>query len=154
MIFAKQSKKIDNHYPKIMETNQIMYTTTASAVGGRSGHIKSADGILDMAMQVPAELGGPGGTGTNPEQLFAAGYAACFGGSIQAVAKREYDKITQSTVTAHVSMLQGFSIAVQMEVHLEGIEIELAEQIVHRAHIVCPYSKATRGNIEVKITVI
>jgi lipoyl-dependent peroxiredoxin len=137
-----------------METNPKMYTTTATAIGGRAGHIKSEDGLLDMDMRVPVELGGPGGPGTNPEQLFAAGYAACFGGSIQAVAKREYDKITSSTVTAHVSMLQGYSIAVEMEVHLEGIDLELAEQIVHRAHIVCPYSKATRGNVEVTIKVV
>jgi lipoyl-dependent peroxiredoxin len=137
-----------------MDQNQKIYTATASAIGGRAGHIKSLDGLLDMDMRVPVEMGGPGGHGTNPEQLFAAGYAACFGGSIQAVAKREYDQITNSTVTAHVSMLQGFSIAVELEVHLEGIELELAEQIVHRAHIVCPYSKATRGNVEVNIKVV
>jgi lipoyl-dependent peroxiredoxin len=137
-----------------MDPNQKIYTATASAIGGRAGHIKSLDGLLDMDMRVPVEMGGPGGHGTNPEQLFAAGYAACFGGSIQAVAKREYDQITNSTVTAHVSMLQGFSIAVELEVHLEGIELELAEQIVHRAHIVCPYSKATRGNVEVNIKVV
>lgn len=134
-----------------------MYTAIATSVGGRDGHITSSDGVLDFEVKKPKEMGGRGGAYTNPEQLFAAGYAACFSGALSHVGLLRRLRI-QSSVTAKVSIGQkeegeGFQLAVEMDVVIPGIEQKLAEELAHEAHQFCPYSNATRGNIEVTIQV-
>ena len=135
---------------------QPLYTAEATATGGREGRTSSSDGVLDLALAVPKEMGGPGGDATNPEQLFAAGYAACFHSALTLVARREREKVEGSSVTADVGIGQdggGFGLAVELKVALPGVERDTAEALVAKAHEVCPYSKATRGNIEVTLTV-
>ncbi|CAN5424502.1 organic hydroperoxide resistance protein OhrR [soil metagenome] len=135
---------------------QPLYTAEATATGGREGRASSSDGVLDLALAVPKEMGGPGGDATNPEQLFAAGYAACFHSALTLVARREREKVEGSSVTADVGIGQdggGFGLAVELKVALPGVERDTAEALVAKAHEVCPYSKATRGNIEVTLTV-
>ncbi|RJQ79469.1 organic hydroperoxide resistance protein [Pseudonocardiaceae bacterium YIM PH 21723] len=132
-----------------------LYTATATATGnGRGGHVKSTDGVLDTDLSVPQGLGGGGGTGTNPEQLFAAGYSACFHGALQLVARQQKVALKDSSVTAEVSIGkqgEGFGLAVNLTATLPGIEAGQAQALVEAAHQVCPYSNATRGNIEVNI---
>jgi osmotically inducible protein OsmC len=137
---------------------QALYTATATAVGGRNGTIKSSDGVLDHKLAYPRELGGPGGAATNPEQLFAAGYAACFENALLRVARERKQPIGESSVTAHVAIgrnEQGFfELAVELEVSVPDRDKAEIEQMVKIAHEeVCPYSRATRGNIEVKLRV-
>ncbi|MCD4523730.1 organic hydroperoxide resistance protein [Nocardioides sp. cx-173] len=134
-----------------------LYTASAVATGdGRNGHVQSTDGLVDTDVRTPPELGGPGGA-TNPEQLFAAGYAACFHSALKMVAGKANADTTDSEVVADVSLGSnddgGFGLAVQLEVTLPALERDLAEQLVAQAHEVCPYSNATRGNIEVTLTV-
>ncbi|MDF1792022.1 MAG: organic hydroperoxide resistance protein [Thalassobaculaceae bacterium] len=135
----------------------ILYRTAASATGGRVGQARSADGVLDVTLTSPKELGGDGAKGTNPEQLFAAGYSACFLGALKFVAGKEKVKIpADATVTASVGIGPrddgtGFGIAVALTVALPGIDAQTAKALVDKAHIVCPYSHATRGNIEVTL---
>lgn len=136
---------------------KTLYTTTAIATGdGRNGHVQSTDGLLATDVRMPAELGGPGGS-TNPEQLFAAGYAACFHSALKLVAGADGVDATDSEVVADVSLgaLENgaFQLSVALEVTIPGAEREVAEKVVARAHEVCPYSNATRGNIEVVLTV-
>ena len=136
---------------------QTLYTTTAVATGdGRNGHVQSIDGLLSTDVRMPVELGGAGGA-TNPEQLFAAGYAACFHSALTLVAGQLGGDATDSEVVADVSigMLEsgGFGLAVQLEVTLPAMDTEAAEVLVKAAHEVCPYSNATRGNIEVGLSV-
>lgn len=136
---------------------KTLYTATAVATGdGRNGHIQSSDQVLDLDVRMPAELGGPGGA-TNPEQLFAAGYAACFHSALRLVAKGQGADVEESEVVADVSLLPteagGFQLAVGLEVTLPRVEREAAERLVEQAHQVCPYSNATRGNVEVTLTV-
>ena len=136
----------------------ILYTTKASATGGRSGRAVSENGVLDVTLTVPKELGGDGATGTNPEQLFAAGYSACFLGALKAVAGKEKVKIPEDAkVTATVGIGPrddgtGFGIEVSLSVSIPGLERELAEKLVAAAHIVCPYSHAMRTSTEVPVT--
>ncbi|MBX9796777.1 MAG: organic hydroperoxide resistance protein [Sphingomonas sp.] len=135
-----------------------LYTAIATAHGGRQGHVKSDDGIIDLDTVTPSGLGGPGGAGTNPEQLFAAGYAACFQSAMLYVARLQKLDIGDSTVTGHVSIGQneggaGFMLAVRHAVTIPGLDQAAAEKLVHDAHQVCPYSNATRGNIEVAFDV-
>lgn len=137
----------------------VLYTATASAKGGREGHIRSSDGVLEADLKVPKELGGPGGPGTNPEQLFAAGYAACFEGAMRLVARQRKVEIKDAGVTAHVGIgprqPAGFGIQVRLEVSLPGIDRAVAQDLVDTAHRdICPYSHATRGNIDVEIALI
>ncbi len=135
---------------------QPLYTAEATATGGREGRASSSDGVLDVALAVPKEMGGPGGDATNPEQLFAAGYSACFHSALTLVARGERQKVDGSSVTADVGIGQeggGFGLAVELKVALPGVEREKAEALVSKAHEVCPYSKATRGNIDVTLTV-
>jgi Ohr subfamily peroxiredoxin len=137
---------------------QTLYTTTAHASGdGRNGHVQSDDGILETDVRIPKELGGGGGA-TNPEQLFAAGYAACFHSALKLVAAGQGVDTTDSEVSATVGigMLDngGFGLAVELDVSLPNAERAAAEAAVARAHEVCPYSNATRGNIEVALTVV
>jgi Ohr subfamily peroxiredoxin len=136
----------------------ILYTATAHATGdGRNGHATSDDGILDVDLRTPPELGGPGGA-TNPEQLFAAGYAACFHSALKVVAGREKLDVTGTEVSASVGLgmndAGGFNIAVELDVHAPALDRGTAEALVAKAHEVCPYSNATRGNVEVTLTVV
>jgi osmotically inducible protein OsmC len=135
----------------------ILYTATAVATGdGRNGHVESTDGHIDADVRVPRELGGAGGA-TNPEQLFAAGYAACFHSALQLVAGKAKLDVTGSEVVADVSIgandVGGFGLAVQLEVALPALDRTEAEKLVEQAHHVCPYSNATRGNVEVTLSV-
>jgi lipoyl-dependent peroxiredoxin len=137
---------------------QPIYTATATATGdGRNGHTASEDGILDLDVRIPTEMGGPGGA-TNPEQLFAAGYAACFHSALKLVAGAEQADLTDSAVSASVGIgpleTGGFGLAVELDVHAPNLDHDTALALVERAHEVCPYSNATRGNIEVTLSVI
>lgn len=135
-----------------------LYTTKVTAIGGRSGSVRSEDGILDLALALPKELGGKGGT-TNPEQLFAAGYAACFENAVIHVTRGQSDKVRDDDieVVGEVSMLAngdgGFKLAVKLDVSITGLDQAKAEEIVEAAHSVCPYSNAVRGNVDVALTV-
>lgn len=135
---------------------EALYTAVATSVGGRNGNVKSSDGILNLEVKPPKEMGGPGGAFTNPEQLFAAGYSACFGSALNHVALLKKRKVVPS-VTAKVSIGKkddgGFQLAVEMDINIPGIDQKDAEELVHEAHQVCPYSNATRNNIEVKLNV-
>ena len=137
---------------------KALYTTEATAWGGREGRVASSDGVLDLQLAVPKAMGGPGGDLTNPEQLFAAGYAACFHSALKAVAREAKVDASQSAVTAKVSIgpdgSDGFGLEVELEAELPDIDHSVAWQLVAKAHQVCPYSKATRGNIEVTLTVV
>ena len=135
------------------------YTAHASTTAGRNGHVESSDGVLKHDLSLPKEIGGPGKPGaTNPEQLFAAGYSACFGGAIGAVAAAEKVKTGEVTVTAdvtlHVDPGPDFYISVKLAAKIEGVDHATAEKLVHKAHEVCPYSKATRNNVKVELTVL
>ena len=132
-----------------------LYTASATATGGRTGHAVTSDGALEVDLVVPSELGGDGGPGTNPEQLFAAGYSACFLSALSLMAGKRGIDTSAATVTADVSLRsegRGFGLAVDLRVRMPGVERELAEKLVAKAHEVCPYSNATRGNIDVKLT--
>ena len=136
----------------------VLYTAVATAHGGRQGHVRSEDGVLDAPLAHPKELGGPGGHATNPEQLFAAGYSACFLGAMKAVAAKGGPKVpNDATVTATVGIGPrsegGFGLDIQLDVSLPGVPREQAQELVEKAHQVCPYSNATRGNIDVALTV-
>ena len=138
---------------------QVLYTATATATGGRQGRIRSSDGVLDLDLAMPKELGGAGGVATNPEQLFAAGYAACFENALLRVARERKAPIRESSVTAHVGIGREesgyFSLAVTLEVTVPGRDRAEVEDIVRTAHAeVCPYSRATRGNIAVEAKVV
>jgi Ohr subfamily peroxiredoxin len=138
---------------------KVLYETTATATGGRDGHAATKDGAFDVKLATPKELGGAGGPGNNPEQLFAAGYAACFLGAIKAVAPKEGHKIPENTsVTSHVGIGPrsegGFGLTISLDVALPGIPKDEAKTLVNKAHQVCPYSNATRNNIEVKLNVV
>ncbi len=135
--------------------DQVIYTGVATATGGREGTARSNDDKLQLKLSTPKELGGAGGEGTNPEQMFAAGYSACFIGALKHVAGMQKIKLADDiNVTGEVSIgpiPQGFGIAVKLTVDLKDIERETAQKLVDSAHQVCPYSNATRGNIEVEI---
>jgi Ohr subfamily peroxiredoxin len=135
----------------------IIYTASATATGGRDGGVKSADGVLDLQLAIPKEMGGPGGAKTNPEELFAAGYAACFLGALKVVAGKEKLSVHDATVTAAVGFgpndAGGFGIEVDLAVDVPRLETEKAKALVHDAHQLCPYSNATRNNIPVRLTV-
>lgn len=133
----------------------VKYRTSATAIGGgRAGHTKSADGKLDMQLSVPEELGGSGGDGTNPEQLFAAGYAACILGAMQYVAAQEKINLPDvTTVTVEVAIGKredgtGFGLEVAIKAKVPGMKRAVVEPLVEKADIVCPYSHATKGNIK------
>ncbi|KJH83455.1 organic hydroperoxide resistance protein [Pseudomonas sp. KSR10] len=140
-----------------MQTIKALYTATATATGGRDGRAASSDGLLDLKLSTPKELGGQGGEGTNPEQLFAAGYSACFIGALKFAASQLKQQLPIDTaVTGQVGIGQipgGFGLEVQLNVSLPGLERSAAEQLTEAAHQVCPYSNATRGNIEVRLNV-
>jgi osmotically inducible protein OsmC len=138
------------------ELTRSLYTARATATGGRSGHAVSDDGILDVDLRPPKEMGGPGGA-TNPEQLFAAGFAACFQSALGVVGRREGVDTSQSTVEADVSIgpVHGgaYGLAVTIRVSIPGADPAMARSLAEAAHQVCPYSNATRGNIDVDLVV-
>ncbi|WEK05229.1 MAG: organic hydroperoxide resistance protein [Candidatus Devosia phytovorans] len=144
-----------------MSIKSAVYTAHAHTTGGRTGTSKTDDGRLEVTLDTPAAMGGNDGPGTNPEQLFAAGYSACFLGALKAVARGEKVKIPdEATIDASVSFgenanegAKGFNIAVELKVTLPGFDKADAEALVHKAHEVCPYSNATRGNVDVKLSV-
>jgi lipoyl-dependent peroxiredoxin len=142
---------------RVPDRPQVLYTARATAYGdGRSGSVTSDDDVLDLDLALPKEMGGPGGELTNPEQLFAAGYAACFHSALKLVAREESVDAEGSTVTAAVSIGMlgaGFGLGVELRVSIPKADPETAEKIVERAHQVCPYSNATRGNVAVDLLV-
>ena len=141
-----------------MSLEKVLYRAQAQATGGRDGHAVSSDKVLDVKLTVPRELGGAGEVGTNPEQLFAAGYSACFLGAMKFVAGRDKFAIPADvTVQGNVGigpLPTGFGIEVELKISLPGMDPAQARDLIDRAHIVCPYSNATRGNIDVKLTLL
>lgn len=135
----------------------VLYTAEATAWGGREGRAASSDGALDVQLRIPKELGGPGG-GTNPEELFAAGYAGCFHSALKRVAAGMELDVSESAITARVGLgtngAGGFGLAVALEAELPGLTPEEGEALLEKAHQVCPYSNATRGNVDVKLSVV
>jgi Ohr subfamily peroxiredoxin len=140
-----------------MKLDKVLYTAHATSTGGREGTSKSSDGVLDLKLTTPKEMGGAGAVGTNPEQLFAAGYSACFIGAMKYVAMTQKVALPADTsINADVGIgpiPAGFGIQVALHVTIPGMDKAAAEKLVHAAHQVCPYSNATRGNIEVTLTV-
>ncbi len=137
----------------------VIYKTSATASGGRDGTVKSDDGSVDLSLVVPKEMGGPGGTGANPEKLFASGYSACFVGAMKAMSPKVGVSVPDdTTVTAHVGFGPrsegGFGITADLEVSMPGVPREDAQKLVEAAHEVCPYSNATRGNLDVGLSVV
>ena len=136
----------------------VLYTTSAKATGGRDGHAATLDGAFDVRLATPKELGGGGGAGNNPEQLFAAGYAACFIGAMKVAAAGLKLRVSpEATVTATVGIGPrsegGYGLDVELRVHLPGLERPDAERLVEAAHQICPYSNATRNNVDVRLSV-
>lgn len=136
---------------------KTLYTTKVTATGGRNGRVKSENGILDLEVKMPKGLGGANDDFTNPEMLFAAGYAACFDSALNRVISLSKVKTGETTVTAQVSIGQlensGFGLAVELDVNIPEVSVEEAQSLTEKAHEICPYSNATRNNIEVKLSV-
>ena len=141
-----------------MSIEKVLYRAQATASGGREGHAESSDGALRVQLSTPRELGGAGGSGTNPEQLFAAGYSACFLGALKFVAAREKVALpADASITGSVgigAITSGFGIEAELQISLPGLPREQAQALVEQAHIVCPYSNATRNNIDVTLTLL
>lgn len=142
-----------SNHPAVLEKR--LYTAVATAVGGRDGQVKTDDGTLDLRIVPPTSLGGSGTAGTNPEQLFAAGYSACFGSALAHVARAKKVTTGPVSITAKVTLGavgQGFGLAVELIASLPELPRDQAQLLLDAAHQVCPYSNATRGNIEVTLT--
>ena len=141
-----------------MPLEKVVYRAKAKATGGRDGRAVSSDGVLDVKLGVPKEMGGAGGAVTNPEQLFAAGYSACFLSAMKFVANRDKVKIpSDAYIEGEVGIgpiPTGFAIEVKFDIYLQGMDEAEAKKLVEAAHIVCPYSNATRGNIDIDFNVI
>ena len=137
--------------------DRVLYTAEAVVEGGRAGHGRTSDGRLDVALSVPKELSGDGGPGTNPEQLFAVGYAACFQSASLGVARGRNLDVSDSRITSRVGLgptgRGGFTLSVSLDLHAPQLSAEQAADLMVRAHARCPYSNATRGNIDVQLTV-
>ena len=142
----------------LITPTKVLYTAHATATGGRDGRAVSSDSVLDVALATPKTMGGAGGHGTNPEQLFAAGYSACFLGAMKAVAARDKLAISPDPkVTGNVGFgptSAGYGIDVELQITLPGMPKDKAKEIIDKAHAICPYSNATRGNIPVKLTLV
>jgi Ohr subfamily peroxiredoxin len=136
---------------------EILYTAEATVTGGREGHARTSDGRLDVDLDVPSEMGGTGGPGTNPEQLFAAGYAACFQSALLRIASGRKLDLSGSRITARVGIgpleSGGFGLSAALDLDAPKIDRDVAADLMSRAHEACPYSRATRGNIDVVLTV-
>lgn len=141
-----------------MKIEKVLYVGKATASGGRDGRVISSDEIIALKLTTPRELGGAGGQGANPEQLFAAGYSACFIGALKFVAAQEKIKLPQDlAIEGHVGIgpiTGGFGIEVDLNISIPGMDAATAQELVHKAHKVCPYSNATRGNIEVRLNLV
>ncbi|HET8748634.1 MAG TPA: organic hydroperoxide resistance protein [Ramlibacter sp.] len=141
-----------------MSIEKVLYRAHATANGGRDGRAVSSDHVLDVKLTTPKELGGAGGDGTNPEQLFAAGYSACFLGALKFVAGQQKVALPADTrIEGSVGIgpiPTGFGIEVELKISIPGVERAVAEALVQKAHVVCPYSNATRGNIDITLTVV
>jgi lipoyl-dependent peroxiredoxin len=141
-----------------MSVEKIVYTAHASATGGRDGHARSDDGVLDVKLGVPKAMGGGGGAASNPEQLFAAGYSACFLGALKFVAGKEKVAVPDNAkIDGSVGIgpiPNGFGIEVKLDISLPGLDRTIAQGLIDKAHIVCPYSNATRGNIDVTLNLV
>ncbi|KAA5820569.1 organic hydroperoxide resistance protein [Algibacter amylolyticus] len=138
---------------------KTLYEATTLATGGRKGKVKSEDGPLDFNLSVPKSMGGSGGDGANPEQFFGAAYAACFGGAIQAVAENEKIKIDNDklSVTAIIGFCKdddGFFLEATLDCYIPGVDVKTGEDLVEKAHEICPFSKATRDNITVRLNLL
>lgn len=140
-----------------MELKRSLYTASATTSGGRAGHVQSSDGVLDLDLAMPKEMGGDGGSGTNPEQLFAAGYSACFENALRMIASNEEVELSGTEITANVEIGPvsggGFGLAVELIGRIPGASHEQARSLMERAHESCPYSKAIAGNIDVSLVV-
>lgn len=136
---------------------KTLYTTSVTAKGGRDGHVKSENGILELDVRTPKSLGGASDDFANPEMLFAAGYSACFDSALNLMIKKSKTETGETSVKAKVSIGQiengGFGLAVELDVNIPGVSLEEAQSLTEKAHQVCPYSNATRNNIEVKLFV-
>jgi osmotically inducible protein OsmC len=134
---------------------QPLYTATATAHGGREGKVQTDDGKVSHILSMPTSVGGKGGPGTNPEQLFAAGYSACFESALRFVALQQKKTLKDATITAKVTLGKtddgGFGLAVELHGHVDGVSREDTKALMEAAHQVCPYSRATRGNIQVTL---
>ena len=141
-----------------MKIEKVLYRAKATSTGGRQGKSVSSDGVLDLTLTTPKEMGGDGATGTNPEQLFAAGYSACFLGALKAVGRLSKIPVPPETTVDGVvgfgAIPGGYGIEVALEVMIPGMEKSVAQDLVEKAHGICPYSNATRGNIEVSLKVL
>ncbi len=141
-----------------MKIEKVLYRATSKATGGRDGSVVSADSALKAQLSTPKELGGAGGNGTNPEQLFAAGYSACFIGALKFVAGQQKIRLPDDlSITGHVGIGQipgGFGIEAELEISIPGMDKSAAQSLIEKAHQVCPYSNATRGNINVNLTLV
>ncbi|PST83215.1 organic hydroperoxide resistance protein [Pedobacter yulinensis] len=135
---------------------ETVYTAVVTATGGREGHVRSDDGIIDFNLKKPKELGGEGGA-TNPEQLFGAAWGACYLGALGSVASREGVDVSAASVDTKISFNKdgnAFVLSAALDVHIPGIAIEQAQTLAEKAHRACPYSKATRGNVETRVTAV
>jgi osmotically inducible protein OsmC len=134
---------------------KTLYTTDATAHGGRNGHVRSSDGILDLDLRVPVEMGGQGEHATNPEQLFAAGYAACFEGALREVARTRKLPLTDARITARITLNitddKRYVLGAELRGNLAGVSDEEARALMHAAHQICPYSNSMRGNVDVRL---
>ncbi|NIG54108.1 organic hydroperoxide resistance protein [Chitinophaga sp. Cy-1792] len=134
-----------------------IYQTKATVTGGRNGHVKSEDGVLNIDLRIPKEMGGPGGAYSNPEQLFAAGYAACFDSALNFVAAQQKIRLNGSAVTATVGLQKqdpGFKLEVHLDVTIPELDRAEAQKLLETAHQVCPYSNALRNNVDVTLTLV
>lgn len=136
-----------------------LYKTTVTTKGARKGHAKSDDGILDVKLSMPKSMGGEGGDYTNPEQLFAAGYSACFGSALQVVAKDHNVELSDDLSVSAVVKLglteeENLQLSVVLDCYLPGVDVETGEKLVNEAHVICPYSRATRDNIDVTLNLL
>ncbi|GAB2689880.1 organic hydroperoxide resistance protein [Mucilaginibacter koreensis] len=134
-----------------------IYTAVVTAKGGRDGHIKSSDGVLDLDLRKPTEMGGEGGNYTNPEQLFGAAYGACYLGALGTIAKHDGVDVSEATAEVHIGFNKdgnAYALSAELHVHIPGQSLEEAQKLADKAHRACPYSKAVRGNIEVKVMAV
>lgn len=133
-----------------------LYTATVTAKGGRDGHVKSSDGMLEMNVHKPHEMGGQGGA-TNPEQLFAAAWGPCYLGTLGSIAQKDGIDVSEASIDVHISFNKdgnSFILSAELDVHIPGIPVEEAQKLADKTQLACPYSKATRGNIETRVTAI
>lgn len=141
-----------------MKLEKVVYRGEGKAWGGRDGHAETSDGQVKIKLTTPKEMGGPGGQGTNPEQIFAMGYSACFLGAMKFVCMQQKMKLPEeANINGSVGIGPipgGFCIEVELKINVPGMERSQVQAIVEKAHMVCPYSNATRGNVEVKLTVV